>query len=80
MAISGNTTDFSTKHGKKMKSYYRVMLGKKSVHAESCFAESFIGADFEVNQDLTNELTENWRDFNAKFRNIFKSNHPTKPT
>ncbi len=54
------------------------MLGRKSIHSETCFAESFIGADFEVNQDLTNELTENWRDFNAKFRDIFKSNHPDK--
>ena len=54
------------------------MLGRKSVHAEACFSESFIGTDFEVNQDLTNELTENWRDFNAKFRDIFKSNHPDK--
>jgi restriction system protein len=61
-----------------MKSYYRVMLGRKSIHAETCFAENFIGTDFEVNQDLTNELTENWRDFNAKFRDIFKSNHPDK--
>jgi len=40
-----------------MKSYYRVMLGKKSIHAETCFIESFIGTDFEVNQDLTKELT-----------------------
>ena len=54
-----------------MKNYYRVMLGRKSVHAETCFTESFIGTDFEVNQDLTNELTDNWRDFNAKFRDIF---------
>ncbi len=61
-----------------MKSYYRVMLGRKSVHAETCFADGFIGADFEINQDLTNELTENWLDFNAKFRDIFKSNHPDK--
>lgn len=61
-----------------MKSYYRLMLGRKSTHAETCFTESFVGADFEVNQDLTNELTENWRDFNAKFRDVFKSNHPDK--
>jgi len=61
-----------------MKSYYRVMLGRKSIHAQTCFTESFIGTDFEINQDLTNELTENWRDFNAKFRDIFKSNHPDK--
>ena len=56
----------------------RTASSRKSIHAETCFAESFIGADFEVNQDLTNELTENWRDFNAKFRDIFKSNHPDK--
>jgi restriction system protein len=61
-----------------MKSYYRLMLGRKSIHAETCFTENFVGADFEVNQDLTNELTENWRDFNAKFRDVFKSNHPDK--
>lgn len=54
------------------------MLGRKSIHAETCFAESFIGTDFSVNQDLTNELTENWRDFNSKFRDVYKSNHPGK--
>ena len=54
------------------------MLGRKSIHSETCFDGGFIGADFEVNQDLTNELTENWRDFNAKFRDVFKSNHPGK--
>ena len=61
-----------------MKNYYRVMLGKKSVYSEFCFAESFIGADFGINQDLSNELPENWRDFNAKFREIYKSNNPGK--
>ncbi len=61
-----------------MKSYYRVMLGKKSIFAETCFNEGFIGADFEINQDLSNDLPENWRDFNAKFRNIYLSNHPGK--
>ena len=61
-----------------MKSYYRVMLGRKSVHSEICVSDGFIGADFGVNQDLTNELTENWRDFNAKFREVFLSNHPDK--
>lgn len=61
-----------------MKSYYRVMLGRKSVNSETCVADGFIGVDFEINQDLTNELTENWRDFNAKFRDVFLSNHPGK--
>ena len=35
-----------------MKSYYRLMLGKKSIFAETCFNEGFVGADFEINQDL----------------------------
>ena len=35
-----------------MKSFYRVMLGRKSIHAETCFAEGFIGTDFEVNWDF----------------------------
>ena len=61
-----------------MKNYYRVMLGKKSIYAATCFNEGFIGADFEINQDLTNELPENWRDFNAKFRSIYLENHPGK--
>lgn len=61
-----------------MKSYYRVMLGRKSVHSETCVANEFIGADFGINQDLTNELTENWRDFNAKFRDVFLQSHPDK--
>jgi restriction system protein len=64
--------------GVLMKSYYRVMLGKKSIFAETCFNEGFIGADFEINQDLSNDLPENWRDFNAKFRGIYLSNHPGK--
>ena len=54
------------------------MLGRKSIHAETCFAEGFIGTDFAVSQDLTNELTENWRDFNSKFRDVYKLNHPGK--
>ncbi len=58
-----------------MKNYYRVMLGKKSIYAETCFKERFIGTDFEINQDLTNELPENWRDFNAKFRSVYLANN-----
>ena len=41
-----------------MKSYYRVMLGQKSVYAEECFAGDFIGTDFGINQDLAKKLPE----------------------
>lgn len=61
-----------------MKSYYRVMLGRKSVHAAVGFAGDFIGADFEVLQDLTSDLPDDWRAFNKKFIPIFLSNHPDK--
>lgn len=61
-----------------MKNYYRVMLGKQSVHAATCFAEGFIGADFEIPQDLSADLTDDYRAFNAKFRPIFLEGHPDK--
>lgn len=61
-----------------MKNYYRVMLGRKSIHAPVGFAEGFIGADFEINQDLAGDLPDDWRTFNKKFIPIFLSNHPDK--
>ncbi len=61
-----------------MKNYIRVILGPKSVYAELCKAQNFIGAHYGINQDLTSELPENWRDFNAKFRDIFLASHPDK--
>lgn len=61
-----------------MKNYYRVMLGKQSAHAATCFAEGFIGADFEIPQDLTADLTDDYRAFNAKFRPVFMAGHPGK--
>ena len=48
------------------KGYYRLMLGAKSKYAEDCFKDNFVGADFSIEQDLTNDLPEHWRDFNKK--------------
>lgn len=61
-----------------MKSYYRVMLGQKSVHAEECFTGNFIGTDFGINQDLTNKLPDEWRVFNKEFIPVFLATHPDK--
>lgn len=58
--------------------YYRVMLGKGSIHAEKCVAGNFIGADFDINQDLTGRLPEDWRPFNKEFTPIFLAGHPDK--
>jgi hypothetical protein len=61
-----------------MKSYYRVILGAKSAFAKECYDGSFIGANYDINQDLTNELPDYWRDFNPKFRDNWLKEHPDK--
>jgi restriction system protein len=61
-----------------MKNYFRVILGAKSIYAKECYEGNFIGAHYGINQDLTKELPENWRDFNAKFRDIWLQSHPHK--
>jgi restriction system protein len=61
-----------------MKSYYRVMLGRKSIHAPECLAGSFIGADFGIDQDLSNKLPDHWRDFNKEFIPVYLAQHPEK--
>uniref|UniRef100_UPI004047800F endonuclease NucS domain-containing protein n=1 Tax=Algoriphagus sp. TaxID=1872435 RepID=UPI004047800F len=61
-----------------MKSYYRVILGAKSAFAKECYDGNFIGANYDINQDLTKELPDYWRDFNAKFRDIWLKVHPDK--
>lgn len=61
-----------------MKKYVRVMLGKSSIHAEECYNGNFIGADFDIFEDLTGKLSENWRDFNAKYIPILLERNPGK--
>ena len=61
-----------------MKSYYRVMLGQRSVHADECFAGNFVGTDFDITQDLTSQLPEEWRVFNKEFIPVYMATHPHK--
>lgn len=61
-----------------MTGFYRVMLGRRSVHAEECLAGGFIGTDFGMEMDLTNRLPEQWRDFNREFIPVYLANHPGK--
>jgi predicted Mrr-cat superfamily restriction endonuclease len=61
-----------------MKAYYRVMLGKKSAFAAECFAGGFIGADFDIAQDLSKQLPEEWRAFNKQFIPVYLADHPGK--
>ena len=61
-----------------MKKYFRVMLGAKSVHAEQCLAEGFIGTDFLIAEDLTRRLPDDFRAFNNEFIPIYLRNRPDK--
>ncbi len=61
-----------------MKNYYRVMLGRQSIHAKECFAGSFIGVDYEFARDLTGRLPDEWRAFNKEFIPVYLATHPDK--
>ena len=61
-----------------MKKYNRVMLGKGGMYAEQCHKEGYIGADFDINVDLSDSLYENWRHFNKKFIPMWMENVPGK--
>ena len=61
-----------------MKNYYRIMLGAKSMYADKCFNDTFIGADFNIDWDLSKVLHENWREFNKEQIPLWMKNHPAK--
>jgi restriction system protein len=61
-----------------MKNYYRIMLGKGSMHAPECITGNFIGVDYGIRQDLTHKLPDEWRTFNREFIPIYLENHPGK--
>jgi restriction system protein len=58
--------------------YYRLMLGANSAHAVEAFAGNFVGADFGIHQDLTPDLVDDWREFNAKYIPIYLALRPDK--
>src|SRR5215469_5983702 len=61
-----------------MKSYYRVMLGRRSAFASECFAGGFIGTDFGIHEDLAKQLPDEWRAFNKQFIPVYLAAHPDK--
>ena len=61
-----------------MTDYFRIMLGKKSSFVDECVSGGFIGADFDIHEDLSSKLPENWRDFNQEYIPVFMKNVPDK--
>lgn len=53
------------------KQYNRIMLGRKSCYSAECREKGIIGAAWFETHDLTNDLPDNWKDFNNKFVPIY---------
>ena len=61
-----------------MKKYYRIILGSKNRHAEEGFKGNFIGADYDIYEDLKGNLPDKWQDFNRKYIPVFLQSNPDK--
>lgn len=61
-----------------MNAFYRIMLGAKSIYADDCYSNNYIGAGFGINEDLTGQLPDNWKEFNHKFIPKWLEVHPGK--
>ena len=61
-----------------MTRYFRVMLGKGAMYAAECFEGNFIGVDFDLDIDLTDQLPDKWQDFNKKFVPVYEEMNPAK--
>lgn len=48
------------------------------MYADECYAGGFIGAHYDIDQDLTNQLPDEWRHFNKAFIPKYLAIHPEK--
>ena len=61
-----------------MTDYYRIMAGRRSAYIDECVDGGFIGGDFDIEQDLTASLPEDWREFNRTYIPILMTKFPGK--
>lgn len=60
------------------KKYNRVMLGRGGQFAEECRKEGYVGADFNIKEDLTSTLTDDVKKFIKQYASLFMANEPGK--
>jgi len=60
------------------KRYNRIMLGKGGMYADQCRQEGFIGVDFLHDVNLTNDISDSWKEFNKVHIPIWMDRHPGK--
>ena len=56
--------------------YLRVVLGKQHMFFSDCFESGYIGVDFGMDIDFSNDLPDNWRKFNKKYIPEYLERHP----
>lgn len=61
-----------------MKNYYRIMQGHRSVYAKAAREGNFIAVGFIKDKDLSQHLSDNFRDFNKEFIPVFLEQNPEK--
>lgn len=61
-----------------MKKYYRIMCGSNYMFLDHFIEGNCIGVYYEIDQDLTDQLPEDWRAFNRKFIPVHLERHPGK--
>lgn len=54
------------------------MLGRNSCYADQCKEEGFIGADFDIHEDLTGHLYDDLREFNKEYIPKYQAIRPEK--
>lgn len=59
-------------------SYYRIMAGAKSMFAQEFLEGGFIAANWNIDQDLTHDLPDDWREFNHRFIPVYLEALPDK--
>lgn len=58
------------------RSYYRIMLGKKSMYAKECYDGAWFGGGWGINEDLSGKLPDEWRAFNEAYIPIYLKSNP----
>lgn len=63
---------------KQEKQYNRVCLGSAGCYAKECRVEGYIGADFDINEDLTANLTDSYKPFGVIYVPKYLETHKEK--
>ncbi len=61
-----------------MQKYFRLMLGEGSKYVNECIDGSYVGIDFNFNEDLRPYLVGSWAEHKAELKKAFVKHNPGK--